>query len=102
MALQKLTGAISQAPSYNVPSSASNVDKNVLAPAVNRLVDAVNALEAKLIAIQPAPPPAPVPAPAVRIAIDAATEAAIMALPAGSLFVLAGPLADIECRVEAA
>jgi hypothetical protein len=103
MAIQKLSGSISSSPSYTVPSSASNTDKNVLAPAVNRLVDAFNALEVKVAALQPAPTPVPTPSPlpTVRITISAEVESAILALARGQGFVLAGPTADIECRVEA-
>jgi hypothetical protein len=83
----------------SVPSSASLTDRNILAPAINRVIDELNALGARVDVILA--PPAPVPAPPVAVIdISAALEAAIMAVPIGSRFVLRGLAREFVCQVD--
>lgn len=91
MALDKLTGAISSTPSLAVPTGASSTDQKVLAPAINRLIEEVNALGLKVAALTPAPLP-PVTPDLPVVLIDAAGYALINGLPIGASFVLKGPL----------
>jgi hypothetical protein len=82
----------------SVPSSASATDRNILAPAINRVIDELNVLGARVDAILA---PAPVPAPPVAVIdISAALEAAIMAVPVGSRFVLRGLSREFVCQVD--
>lgn len=71
-----------------VPSYASSTDKSILAPKIQELIVAVNALSAQSAETSTG----------VVIAITAEQEAALEAVPLGGLFRLAGPTLDIPCQ----
>jgi hypothetical protein len=83
-----------------IRSSWSATDEFILGPKINELVAALNALEARVGQLElTRPAPAP-PSTGVVIPITVEQAAAILALPAGSLFDLVADTAVISCRVE--
>lgn len=92
--LPKLTGPTVAAIGGTVlPSGASTTDETILAPAINRLIDELNALGVRVATLESAPTPT-----SIVIEITAEQEAALDAVPLGGLFVLAGPTKEFPAE----
>lgn len=83
-----------------IKTSWSATDEFILGPKINELVAALNALGVRVEKLEAAAVPAPTPPAGVSIPITVEQAAALMALPAGTVFDLVAETAVISCRVE--